>query len=142
MSFQSRDLFLINIEHQEYKATKNSLKLKDASLQTCYKEIKSLSAQIEEGPNDVRRRIRNTKKDDDTNFTKPTKYMGKPLDEYGFLKKINDFLALTKDQKMTYYKKKDKLVADNLVQKKPKNPAENPPRTATVRTVETGLATL
>ena len=142
----ARDLFLNNITHDEYKATKNQLRLRGdtVDLQTCYKEIKSLSSQIEEGPKQVRSRIRKARAGGDNNNNKPTQFNGKPLDEYGFFKNTSDFNALSKDQKQSYFKKKSQWLEKNLIKKKQTtDPSPTPAKgSANVRSMQAGLQSL
>ena len=107
----ARDLFLLNIQHDEYKATKNTLRINKSDLKTAYKEIKSLSTQFENGQANSTNRIR-------TLVNPPNKYKGKPIDEFGNFKNTGDFTAMSYEDKKAYWKVKDGWLKQKLIKSK------------------------
>ena len=90
----SRELFLNSITHPSYFQVKTSLKLDGSSLDECMDKIMLISTAIEKEAEKSKRRIAKLKNDSEnsrvtSHNNPPLKFMGKEVDEFGFLKDLD-----------------------------------------------------
>ena len=135
-----RDLFLMNITHENYSTIKNELRLKKKMLIECYEDTKSLSLNIETGQRKSQRQIR-IQKQQEREKKGDLMFKGKKVNEFGFFIDKSFFKTLSDADKQSFYKKKDEWKAKGYVKDylKTSDSSRSP---AIVRNVKTELESL
>ena len=119
----ARDMFLLNITHDDYKTTVTDCKVRKLDLNECYEAIKTVGVTLEKGAEKANRQIRRAKTTSDGkggSTNGPLKYMGKEVNEYGFFIDSKFYNNLKKEDKDKYWTKRNEWIEKGHCKRKPR----------------------